>query len=241
MFLSFHKIALIFLHLAIVTLTTEHIESTFGLNPNVGPPLTDFMNATELAFLHRTVTSEYVTWVDATNAWPSYRKSEPLKHRIRDRNSKLAGRYVDLGTCFSAQRRVVVRNQLHAIVHMLLDAQTNLTLSHPIWRALVAPQFQDDPRALERVNWLFSVIYDTITNSAHTITLSCDAATPQCARSRNAPPDGREQVPAGYFDIDDSIVNLCNNFFVIPHLAQMKCEDATSMSFFESTGMSLYL
>ena len=246
MFRCLQKIVLLSICFAVNVHALNISNGTFGvtLKPPAdlaGPSITDFISAPELVALRNLVPQEQVEWINATNPWSSNRRSQESDSQTRDIDGRLSRRYVDYTKCSNAQRRIILRNQLHAVMHMLLDAQTNLNLSHPVWRSLITGAFQDEPRALERMKGLFSVLYDTINDPQYTIVLNCNVAAPQCLQTRNAPENGRQQVPAAYFNIDDNLVNMCNGYFGMPHLERMECKEGTPMSYYASAGKSFLL
>ena len=205
-----------------------------GLNISVEPPLTDFINATELDLMQRLVPQEEIEWINATlnSPWTSNNMIQEGNRRTRNLHRKLLRRYVDVTRCPDLRRRVVMRNELHAIMQMILDAIRNMTLSHPVWRALISPAFREEPRALERMKGLLQVLYDTINDTRYTVVLSCNAAKPQCLKTRKAPGSGKQQVPAAYYNIDENVVNLCDAFFGMPQVEDLECKAETPMSYY---------
>ena len=198
--------------------------------------LTDLVNVTELASLRQTTPSEPVDWVYTANPWSSNEKHEQTDRRTLASGSKLPRRYVDPVKCSNAGRRIIVRNELHANLQLLQDVPSNLTLSHPVWRTLVAAQFRDEPKALERTKIILNVLHDRIIAPGLKVAIGCDAGTPQCLQRREVPADGREQVPAGYYSDPDNEVNLCDGFFSMRQLEKMRCIEGAPMSEYESAG-----
>ena len=214
--------------------TLEPTEDTS--NFSIKPPLTDFLNATELNLLEKSVPQEQIEWINATldSPWSSNRESQKDNRRTRSLVGKLSRRYVDVTRCSDSQRRVVMRSEIHTVMRMILDAQMSLSLSHPIWRALISPAFVEEPRALERMKGLFKVLYDFMSDPRDTVTLSCNFATPQCLKTRKVAGDGRQQVPAAYYGLNENIVNLCNKFFSMPQFEDLECKEGTPMSYYSA-------
>ena len=130
----FHSTTILFLFLASNVQTLNVSNNTLeptkkDANISVEPPLTDFINATELNILQKPIPQEQIEWINATldGPWATNKGSQKDNRRTRDLDRKLSSRYVDVTRCSDLRRRVVMRNELHAITLMILDAQTNMT------------------------------------------------------------------------------------------------------------------
>ena len=240
----FSKTSLLFFGLAVAVYSLRISNDTVEAVPHAavkttGSFLANFVNTNELISIQRNTPLEQIEWTRATNSLSSSEEHEKTVLQRHMIGSKLSRRYVDLTKCSNDQGRLVLRDQLRSVVDMLQDAQRNLTLAHPVWRSLIASQFRNEPRALQRMQNLFSVLRIMINDPSHTVTLTCNAATPQCVQKREGPADGREQVPAAYFSSPDNAVNFCDGFFSMPHLEQMDCIEGAPMSEYESAGKGL--
>lgn len=231
---------LLFLRLVGAAQSLEDSTKTLQPSPEATNDLVEFhlknsLNATELGSLQHTVPLEQIEWIDATNPWSS---SIQYGRQTHDIGSNLPRRYVSTTKCPNVQRRLMLGSQLHAVIHMVHDAQRNLTLAHPVWRTLIAAPLRGEPGVLQRTKHFLNILYETINDPSHTITLTCNAATLQCVQKQKGP-TGREQVPAGFYSTLDSTVNLCNGFFALPRLEQVECTEGAPMSGYDSAGASL--
>ena len=126
---------------------------------------------------------------------------------------------------------------MSAVQSLLLSASTNLTLVHPIWRALIAVPFRSSPDALSRIKGMLRLMYDTIADPKYTTGLSCNVGSQLCSQTRMAPGDqARKQVRAGYWDAGQNTINVCGAFFGLPEHRKMKCLEGEPMSLYSSTG-----
>lgn len=210
--------------------------ATISNNFSISPPLTNFINKTELTLLQNSVPQEQVEWINASSdtPWTSYKQSPEGPNRARDLGRRLSRRYVDVTRCTDSRRRVILRNEVRYITQMILSAQTNMTLDHPVWRALISPAFQQEPRALERMKGLFRTLHNIIIDSEDIVGLECNIAKSQCLQTREAPGTGKEQVPAAYYNLNENVINLCGAFFGLPQLEQMTCRAGKPMSAYDA-------
>ena len=239
MFHGVSSFAISFLYLALNILALDTWNNTLPSTQNttnfsVEPALASFLNATELHSLQKPIPQEQIEWINATldGPWYSDRELQQNNRRTKSVRRELVRRYVDVTRCSDSQRRVMLRKQVRDILQMILDARQELSVTHPVWRALISPAFRDESRALERMKALFKVLFDFIMDSQDTVTLNCNVGIPQCLRTRKAPGDGRQQVPGAYFSLDENVVNLCSGFFRLPELEDMECKKGTPMSYY---------
>ena len=234
------KAFLLFFYLAIARPFWGTPNSQVGASPVITTDpltlhLTSLTNTTNLISLQHSIPSESIEWINATYLESSPQQQENNNRLTRDTSNNLSPRYLDATQCSPARRRMTLRNELRAVLSLLHSAQANLTLTHPVWRTLLAAQFRDQPNALARMKNLFGILRNSVEDSSLTITLSCNTVTPQCLERRGVPPDGREQVPSGYFSLPDNAVNLCDGFFATPGIEQMRCVEGDA----DEGGMSL--